>query len=233
MALKYGRTAFFAALFLFIFVLPSTSAMALSTCPRNTPKVILKTYATKTRLIRSKSANDLTMWQTGHTNGGMRILGLGGGEMGSRLQVEFNIVTLKNGGKCAQVKTVFGKFYAKPQIHIANNFQKGTCEYKAVMIHEKKHIAALKGFLREYSPKYEAELKRIVKKIPNATPVSSNQVASEEQETINFIKSYMYQYEQKIFSVLSGRQQKIDSATEYKLVASKCDKWEEKLAQNN
>ena len=58
-------------------------------------------------------------------------------------------------------------------------------------------------------------------------------MASEEQETINFIKSYMYQYEQKIFSVLSGRQQKIDSATEYKLVASKCDKWEEKLAQNN
>ena len=209
----------------------SSGAMAQS-CPRGSGKAVLKSYETKTRLIRSKSADDLTRWQTGHSSRGAHILGLGGGEIGTKIQAEFEVKELDNGQFCLSLKKVIAKFYTKPQIHIASNFKKGTCEYKEVLRHEKKHILTLKKFHREYTPKYRAELKRIIRKVPVQRPTTENGLEGQQQQIMQMVQKHMSAYTEKIMAVLSGRQKRIDSPQEYKLVASRCRNWDKKLANN-
>ncbi|MEZ5814766.1 MAG: hypothetical protein R3E13_08660 [Alphaproteobacteria bacterium] len=218
-----------------VFLLISPAQAGLQ-CKASKPEISVKTATTNTKYIRTKSSADLGNMHGGGAKGsGKRssVGGLGGGEIGFKTESRFEVMQEGNQA-CVRLKSVEVTFYAKPEIHIASNFHRGTCEYNAVLGHENTHIRILRKFVREYSPKVKQHLTRMVAKNDfSVGPVHKFQI-SKAQDTIQ--KKFMEkieQYNNKIMPVLAKRQQAHDSAAEYARVASKCKKWDKKLGLKN
>ncbi|MEM7650636.1 MAG: hypothetical protein AAF204_00955 [Pseudomonadota bacterium] len=202
-------------------------------CRPTPPKLSVKTTTARTKYVRTKSAKDLTQMH-GHKRSHSKssVGGLGGGEIGFKTETRFEISSL--GSKsCVKLTNVDVTFFAKPEIHIANNFSRSSCEYNAVIAHEQEHIRILRKFVREYSPKVKTELQRIARGVdPAIGPVRESEVKKAQNSLQKQFTDQISAYSKKILKVLEKRQDAFDSPEEYERVASKCRKWDEKLFNN-
>lgn len=195
-------------------------------CGSNNPSLSLKTATTTTKYIRSKSSADLTQL---HGGSGAAVGGLGGGETGFKVENSYQVETLGNQA-CVKLDRVEVTFYAKPEIHIASNFSRNSCEYAAVMAHEKGHIRILRKFVREFSPKAKQHVLDMLRRFDTAKLVNISQVETTQNQMQKEFLGQLGSYNDKIMKILSKRQQAHDSPKEYANVASKCKSWDEKLA---
>lgn len=192
------------------------------------PSLSVKTATTRTKYIRTKSSKDLTDMHGGG-GGGSSVGGLGGGEIGFKAETRYKVIEA-DGAACVTLDRLDVTFYAKPEIHIASNFARSTCEYNAVMAHEKKHIAILRKFVREYSPKVKKSLVRFVSKLDtSAGPVGVSQVNLAQKEIETRILAEVKRLNDKMMPILAKRQQRLDNPQEYARVAAQCNKWDQKL----
>ncbi len=203
---------------------------SLTSCKDSKPKLSFKTATTRTKYVRTKSSSDLTNMHGG--GGKSKVGGLGGGEIGFKTESRFE-VTEQGGQACVKLKAVYVTFYAKPEIHVASNFGRSTCEYNAVLAHENGHIRILRKFVREYSPKVKQDLSRMIAKVdPAIGPISKRDIQKAQKKIQDEISKKIQKYNTKIMPVLSKRQQKHDSPTEYRRVSNQCKKWAKKLDNN-
>lgn len=208
----------------------STTAQAQSfRCKDANPSLSVKTATTRTKYIRTKSAKDLTDLHGGSK--GSVVGGLGGGEIGFRTASKFEVATAGDMA-CVKLKRLEVKFYAKPEIHVASNFGRNSCEYAAVLNHENGHIRILRKFVREYSPKVKKELVKISRRLDTAVgPIHVSQIEKAQAKLQkDFIKE-LEKVNDKIMPVLAKRQKAHDNPREYARVDSKCRKWDQKLSK--
>ncbi len=156
------------------------------------------------------------------------MLGLGGGEIETSYRTEFEVSPF-DGGYCVVLHEIRASLIAKPQIHVASNFEEGSCEYSEVLFHEQKHIEALRLFHRKHTKNLRNELNVISKSIPSVNPVPQNEVSDVQKRILQYVQVKMDTYFRKILKELQQTQQKIDNPEEYQRVAKKCRKWEQKL----
>lgn len=214
-------------------VFSHNSAQAKMKCKASKPEVVVKTATTRTKYIRTKSAKDLTQIHGGGASrAASSVGGLGGGEIGFKTENRFEI-TQRGKAACVRLKKIEVTFYAKPEIHIASNFKRSTCEYNAVLTHEQQHIRILRKFVREYSPKVKKEITRIAAQIkPSVGPISKTQIEAAQNDIQKQFMSKIEAYNNKIMPILAKRQKAFDSPQEYVRVAAKCKKWDEKFDGN-
>lgn len=213
------------ALFMSVFPVASANAQALR-CEYSKPSLSVKISTTGTKYIRTKSAQDLTQI---HSGSGQTVGGLGGGEIGLRANSQFEISSLGDSA-CVKLRRIEVTFYAKPEIHIASNFGRNSCEYGAVLAHEQGHIRILRKFVREYSPKVRQEMRNITRRLDTAVgPIKTSQIKTAQSKLQSEFLAQLERYNDKILPVLSNRQQAHDTPEEYARVSAKCRKWEEKL----
>ncbi len=208
-----------------------SEAQAMVPCRDSKPSLSVKTATTRTKYIRTKSAKDLTDLHGG--GGGSIVGGLGGGEIGFRTETQFEIKSQGNQA-CVLLKRVEVKFYAKPEIHVASNFGRNSCEYAAVLNHENGHIRILRKFVREYSPKVKRHLIKVAKRLDTAEgpiPATNSAVKRAQEKLQNQFIKEMEKLNEKIMPVLAKRQKAFDNPREYARVESKCKKWDQKLSQ--
>lgn len=197
------------------------------TCRKHRPITRLKYEVEPTQYIRDLSANELTAWHSG--GGPSTVLGLAGGEVGTRFETSFETKPVGNNLYCLNVKRINAVLFVRPQVHIARNFKRGTCEYNAVLRHEDKHVRVLKQAHTEYLPKYQHHLRTTSKKIPKLPPMTLAQANQERHALVEQIKRNLSSYLEVIMSDVARRQQKVDTAEEYQRVAERCRKWEKRL----
>lgn len=155
--------------------------------------------------------------------------GLGGGEIGFDTETRFEIAE-SAGQACVNLTEIDVIFYAKPEVHVASNFQKGSCEYNAVIEHEKKHIAVLRDFIREYSPKVKAQIQDIVRQSRIAIgPFKTSRIDAAQQKLQQDFMRKIEAYSAQIIPVLAARQSQIDAPEEYERVQAQCRKWDKNL----
>lgn len=208
-------------------LMSAPAALAAPACTQQTPKLSFSTRTANTKYIRSKTSGDLKQMHGG--GGNAAVGGLGGGEIGFRMQTNFEIVE-SGGSACVRMKEVAVQFYAYPSIHVASNFPRASCEYNAVMNHEKKHVATLRQFIREYAPKTESAVKQLLSAMDTAIgPISPAQSAQAQQKLQSDLYGYLQTYQSRIIPVLSRRQQAIDSPSEYARVTALCSGWNQRL----
>jgi hypothetical protein len=222
------KRIFFLSAFLISFALIfsglSAKAWAID-CGSARPSIVVKTYKHKTKFIRNFTTGNLTQLHTGsYRAAGPMIFGLGGGAYGLKSRMEFKIK--KQGSlACVSLDEIEGQFVSYPSVMIARNFRKGSCEYNAVLGHEKKHVRALLDFQQEYARKFKIRLGKIIKRHSNPKIVSISQVKRAQQQIKDNIEREIKAYFEQIKPVLQERQQGIDSPQEYARVMNLCSGW--------
>lgn len=182
----------------------------------------------ETRLYRTKDVEDLTRMKNpdgGAVRQGIHVNGLGGGRIGLEGQALF-MLTQRGDQACIRLNGVNAKFFAFPTIHIANNFPKGTCEYNAVLEHEKKHIRTLQAFHREFTPKFKTALYRIAGEIDAQGPFPAQNAASVQKDMNARINAGIEAFNKSIMPILEARQNTIDNPSEYARVEAQCTNWD-------
>ena len=197
-------------------------------CSNEDPQVIVKLATAPTKYIRTKNAYDLTHM---HNTGGGVTLGLAGGPVSITVKGQFQSSTLR-GHSCVELKRLEVLFWAKPQVHIASNFKKGSCEYREVLAHEQKHIRVLRKFVREQAPKLKREVRKIVKSTRTQYKVRDYKVSEAQKSIEQQIFKRLQVYQNRIMPILHSRQKAIDTPEEYRRVAAQCDNWGRKLASS-
>lgn len=196
-------------------------------CRQINPALNFSTGTTGTQYIRTKSSSDLTKMHGGAH--GAIVGGLGGGELGFNMEMRFEM-QMQGNAACVSLKAVDMKFYAKPQIHIANNFSRSSCEYNAVMAHEKKHVTTLLKFHREYAPKIRGEVVKMLNVMDTTIgPMKKSDTEKAQDLMQQRLTSAIKAYNALITKDLARRQQKIDNPAEYAKVTAQCDRWGQKL----
>lgn len=220
----FTRFCLCTGLFTLVFVVMTPQEAAAQNCPRHKTQMILEPELTKTRFFRG-SARRLTEWTMGHTQDFGVVLGLGGGEIGTKFQAAFEYATTPEGGVCVQLDKVKAIFYAYPRMYIASDYKKGSCEYEAILEHEKRHVKALIDFHDEHEERFRTHLGRIAKRIPMFGPVTKAEVPAVKQRLMDYVMSEYNAFQNKALMSLQREQRKIDSPSEYRGVAAKCDNW--------
>lgn len=197
------------------------------TCKRSTPKTSLYNTIEQLEYIRTYSSAELTQYH----GRGEQVLGLAGGPIGTTFEAGFEAVPYNDTLYCLNVEYVDAKFFAQPRIYIATNFGRGSCEYKAVMEHERKHVETLETTHNEYTSRYRNHLRNVSMKIPPLRPVSLSEINNQKRAVIDHIGHELKSYMADILSELTTRQNHIDSEEEYRRVLDVCDRWDKKLAR--
>jgi hypothetical protein len=214
----------------FVVLALHSPAHAMEECKTSNPALNFKTGTSQTQYIRTKSSKDLTQMHGGGAQGSY-IGGLGGGELGFKTEARFEIQTQGNAA-CVKLKSVNVLFYSKPQVHIASNFSRSSCEYNAVMAHEKKHISTLLKFQREIAPKVKAKIRSMINGIdPDIGPISPADTQKAQKAIQARLSASFQAYSDLMMPIVEQRQQAIDTPAEYARVSAQCKKWDEKLAK--
>lgn len=213
------------ALLVFVFFLYAYSPAFASVCGGSKPSSYLYSDIASIKYIRTHNVDGLNNL---HQSDG-EVLGLAGGPIGTRLEMTFETVPYQGSLYCLNSKKIEATFFAEPTIYIARNFDRGSCEYKAVLRHEMKHVNEQKKLFHEYIPRYKWHLSEIAQKLPRLEPVSIQNVDEQKKYIFNYIQTEMQKYQSEMLSVLAQRQQKIDTAEEYERVQNVCHRWDQKL----
>ncbi len=195
-------------------------------CGDHNPRTYLYNTIDQTEYVRTQSADNLTDL---HGASQRQVLGLAGGEVGTRFEALFEAQHYDGDLYCLKVKRVEAVFFARPKIYIANNFGRGSCEYNAVMRHEEKHVNTLKITHNEYTALYREHLRGVSEDVPVLQPVEISQIDNQKTQIVEYLSAELNAYMQGIMDELSSRQQEIDSEEEYRRVMNVCHRWDKKL----
>lgn len=195
-------------------------------CDTSRPAMSVIMFKKKTKQYRNFSVGNLTQLHTGsYRPGSPFVLGLGGGGYDLTTKLQFEVKS-QGSLSCVRVANVEGHFTVEPLMLIARDYRKGTCEYNAVLEHEKKHLSTLLDFQQEYARKFKIRLKKIIKDVNTAQVASNSQVELIQQQIQNQINTQVQAYFDQITPVLQRRQQEVDSPEEYRRVNAMCDNWD-------
>lgn len=202
----------------------SNKAHALD-CPAGRPQVYMKTTSSKLEKIEKVSAGGLAKLHGGsHRPGQPNVLGLGGGGYELKFDTEFDTVSAGS-LSCVGLKAIRATFHITPAILVASNYQKGSCEYKAVMEHEMEHVNILKRFQGLYATKYRLLLLKIASQNQRYVVTSGVNAAWHQKQVEQAITAQIEQFMREIKPILQQRQLKHDSPQEYARVAAQCTGW--------
>lgn len=209
-----------------VLALPNAAMAAGWECPAKAPEVKLSRVLGKTKLYRTKDIHALTHMHSegGAVRQGVHVNGLGGGKIGLEGLASFTVMQ-RGDQACIWLKGIEAKFFAFPSIHIANNFPKGSCEYNAVLEHEKEHIRVLQDFHKEFAPKFKTALRRIASDIEPQGPFSAANAEAIQSDMNARINAGIQGFNDSIIPVLEARQAKVDSPAEYARVEAQCKNW--------
>ena len=202
-----------------------------SQCKKHRPATSVRYVIKPIEYIRSIPSKDLTAYHYGGHISTNKVLGLAGGEVGTNFTAKFKIKALTNGLYCINVKEINANFYANPQIHIASNFKRGSCEYNNVLKHEHEHVTILKRVHKEYLPLYREYVQEISRDIPVLKPMTLSETYAQKEYFIRYINDKLGVYVKHITDDVAERQKEIDTPENYREEQEKCKRWEEKLQE--
>lgn len=214
-------------------VVPALSHASSLKCPYKRPEIQFKPKISPVEYITTVPVSGLTQMHQGthshdHGSGERWVGGLGGGTMGMESEIVFQTLTQGNQA-CLYVKEISGKFYAHPQVHVASNFKRGSCEYRAVLAHEAKHIAVFKSAYHQNSTKLRSTFRNMALKYKQTGPIHKSELRSAQLRIQNEIEGRIGDLNTKLMDDLAERQKRIDTPKEYARVANKCRNWEKKV----
>lgn len=211
------------------FILPYSKAYAVSDhCPRQVVKTELRSKLAKTR-VYSGSVQGFNDYLGNHDRSQGTVLAFvetDYRELFVKLYYNFETIPIGNDKHCVMLRSVRGDFYAAPALYMPSDYSKGSCEYKEILKHEKRHLQEVYDYHGRNEGRYASFLGRIAKGVKIYPPVRDEaEVAEVQQDIVNYFSERFHEQQLKSLIELSQAQQKIDSPMEYRGVSMRCDNW--------
>jgi len=114
--------------------------------------------------------------------------------------------------------------YDAPDIYIAKDYPRGSCNYKAILEHEKRHEKVAREVMKRYIPRFRSLFTSLL--IPK--PKSAILVSSREdgkRKTNALLKQIIQPVYDEFQIALAKEQAEVDTLREYRKVRRLCKRW--------
>jgi hypothetical protein len=188
------------------------------------PKPILKYAPTisKTKYNISESAFDLHRYHGGQGAG--LVTGLALSPLYYEFESQFRVTQIKE-GYCLAIDELKLYYRARPVVWISSEFPRGSCEFKAVLFHENKHVRTLKKVHSKSSKAFRKHVENSLERVRPEGPLSKAQIKTAQKKMQKELEQLLDEYIIDINYELRREQTKVDSPSEYKRVNDECDEW--------
>lgn len=196
---------------------------------KKAPQITVAATAVKTVINEKLSVKELSKKDSDtispYAPGTVTITeGLTDGVIRMSAQTMFQIESYpKLNSVCLYVDKVNVKFEVEPSVYIASDYKKGSCQYKAVMEHEQKHVKVDRVVVNKYSNIISRAVDNTMKHVGYAQgPYDLDQLPALKNQIGGIINSVVGQYYENMNLERRAMQQGVDSLEEYTRVDKLC-----------
>lgn len=114
--------------------------------------------------------------------------------------------------------------YESPVIFIAREYSERSCNYRAILQHEAKHVQVAQTHIRQYRDRFHKALSSL--NLPRPTePRFSDGVDEAKSESLAQLRDLVMPIFKRLEESMTTTQQKVDLPREYHEVQGRCVKW--------
>ncbi|MBI1326936.1 MAG: hypothetical protein GC136_04760 [Alphaproteobacteria bacterium] len=188
--------------------------------------VVPTTETVRYDFAQSKKQLDTFKIDTENPYGSNVITDVGGlmkGGIETKQNASYGIISNPNTDQtCMWISEISVGIKISPLIYIASEYPRGTCEHKAIMEHENKHVEVDRQLVNAYAQLMGQEYFRLLQQKPLYGPFPTAQKDAYAQhintESVNIFNALV----QRMEAERKLRQQQVDNINEYESVQAKC-----------
>jgi hypothetical protein len=114
--------------------------------------------------------------------------------------------------------------YPSPDIFIAREYRRGTCQYRNILAHEQEHVRISRATIKRFLPRLHMLLTSL--RIPTAQrPLHAASAARAEDELGALMRDLVDPVYQDMAQALAGEQADLDSPASYRRLFRHCPDW--------
>lgn len=165
-----------------------------------------------------------TAVDTGHAT--THVSGIMAGDVRVSTNVGFNTRRWPMSGEaCLSIEDVTVEIEVVPVIQIARDYRPGSCEYAAVLDHERRHVRVDRMVAEAFVPRYRSA---IASAAASVGVIGPDRTAA-DQRTIDragrIVHAVIDQVSASLFALREQQQQAVDTEAEYRRVTALCQNW--------
>ncbi len=205
------------------------ASMDVSCRVKAAPKVLVQPMRSVVQYDYSKYKEELQTFEIdtvspygpGHD---AKIGGLMSGEIRVESRVRMMHEKYAHAGKgCVHIDTIDVIVHVNPTIYVAREFKKGTCEHKAIVEHEKKHVKVDADVAAKYAAIIREQLKAKLIEIGSTFgPVPLSKLDDVQKRVQAELDKVVTSNTDQMTAERRELQQSIDTAEEYRRVSNQC-----------
>lgn len=198
-----------------------------NSCPfRPLPLVRVEIRAREPVILHDKTRQQLTSMPNNthlRLGGPEAVGGLTSNPIDARAEMSFDSQTSFLGGEgCLWLTTLTIHLTMTPEINIARDWPEGSCIWRALLDHERRHVAADQDLLSRFKTRIEPKFSDLAREMAVQGPIPTS-IMYTAQSTASSRINLRLQSEMIWFGQERDRiQQAIDSPQEYRALASQC-----------
>jgi hypothetical protein len=124
---------------------------------------------------------------------------------------------------CLFIDKINVKLKISPTIYVAREYKKTGCMYRAVLEHEKKHVALDREIMNKYTNLIARDVEAYVRKTGSVRgPITIRRMPQAQKSVNDGLAQLIRGYSQKMNEERRRRQQQIDTLEEYNRVNNLC-----------
>lgn len=152
------------------------------------------------------------------------ILGVMQGDVDLRWFINYKIEEYRD-GICFWVASVDVELaYRQLDVFIAAEYEPGSCQYEAVLDHEKEHVQVAQSIMGPYAQQIYASLTTLSIPTPDLPSVADSPEAARAQVNEVFRRLLM-PVRERMYLVLRAQQAEVDTRENYRRTFRQCRKW--------
>jgi len=152
------------------------------------------------------------------------ILGVMQGNVDLSWHINYKIEEYRD-GVCFWVTSVDVQLaYRQLDVHIASEYEPGSCQYEAILDHEKEHVTVARRIMSPYAQQIRASLTTLSIPTPDLPSVADSPEEARAQVNEVFRRQLM-PVRKRMFLVLRARQAEVDTRENYGRTFRQCRRW--------
>lgn len=200
---------------------------AMASCnARDLPQVIVTLEMPPTHTDTTRSLEELSQIQNNTRLGvldGHHVGGLAVGDIQAETQISFdNDVNFFTGATCVWVQALQVNLSLHSMIYIARELERGTCDYRELLAHERKHVAIDQEIMTKYRAEMRAFLEQRLIFDGVVGPVPVNLARGAQSDLVRQVGQLVDTKMQALHQERDARQQALDTPEEYARLNAAC-----------